>query len=922
MPDWERYVRERLSLGDLRAEREHRIVRELASSLEDVYQEALREGATADEAERTAASHIGDWGRLAADLRNSDASALVPPLDRLADRLETPGPAHGPARPWTGIIRDVVYSARRLAAAPGFTLVATSILAVGIGATATMFNLVDTLLFRPLPVPAAREVVRIFEDDDDGRPGTCSYPTYLDLAALKDVFAVTAASIVGDEAVWLGDDGQTRRVAVDYAGSTYFQLVGMPPLLGRAFQPSEDVTGGAATAVVSHRFWTSSFGSDPSVMGKVVKLSGAPVTIVGVGPMGFDGIVAGHAVDFWLSLSAIGPVMGEYAGGTMQRRDDHWFNVLARLRPGAGVEQAQAAASVTAARLGREFPEYHKGRKLTVFRASDIRMQPSLDGPLYPAGAALMGVAGLVLLVGCANLAGLLLAAGWKRGHELSIRMALGSTRWRLVRQLLVESVLLGLLGGAAGGLLAAWGARGLMAASAGLSLPVQLSIAMDARAAAFTFAVSLLVGIVFGLGPALRITRPDLVSALKEPDAVVPRQTVGTNRFRWSLRGAFVIAQVAASMVLLVAGGLLIGGVRDAQQTALGFGAADRLALLHADASQVGLDAPAGGALLRGFAERVRGLPAVEAVTWTTRPPVTRGGTTTLVIDEHRRRTGAETAEVASSWVAPNYFDTLRIPLRHGRSFTEADIQPGRRVSVVNEAMARRYWGRTNVVGERYRHQGSPDSWEVLGVVGDVKVSSPTEGPTPMFYRPLAAGASARLYILARTGSRPEATAAAMQRLFRQEHRGIPVVEAGTMATHLARSITLQRAAAAAVALFGGVALLLAAIGLYGMVSASVAQRRGEIGIRMALGARPGQVVGMLVREVMSLVGIGLILGLAAALVAAPALRSLVFGARAQDPVAAAGMTGVLALVALLATWLPARAAVNAGPLAAMKQR
>jgi len=925
MPDWERYVRDRLALSGLRPERERRIIRELAASLEDIYQDALRNGTTAEEAEQAAFSHIEDWERLSADLRSADPGGVEPRLDRLADRLlESPRDEPGKAtRPWTGLARDILYSTRRLASAPGFTAVAILILAIGIGTTALMFNLVDTILFRPLPLPRGHEVVRIFEDGDDGRPGTCSYPTFVDLAAQHDVFSVTAASIVGDRASWLRDDGEIQRVSLDFAGSTYFRLVGLPLALGRAFEAREDVTGGPPAAIVSHRLWSTALGGDPAVLGKPIRLSGAPITIVGVGPRGFDGIVAGHTVDFWVSLSGLAPLGGEYAGGTLQRRDDHWFNILARVKTGVSVERAQAAASVLAARLGKEYPAYHKGRKLTVFRAAEVRLQPGLDGSLYPAGAALMTIAGLVLLVGCANLAGLLLGAGWKRGHELSIRMALGSTRWRLVRQLLIESTMLGLLGGAAGVALAVWGSRVLAAVSARLALPVQLSLDADWRVFAFSLAVSILVGVAFGLGPALRVTRPDLVSALKEPDAVVPGRRPGTGRYRWTLRGGFVVAQVSASMALLVAGGSLAAGVRDAQRVNLGFGASGRVALLQADASEAGLDSERGGALLRDFAERVRGLPGVEAVTWTTRPPVTRAGSSTLVIDEHTRRTGAETAEVDSALVGTTYFETLRVPLRHGRYFTAADSESGKPVAVVSEAMARRYWGRANVVGERYRHQGSPDSWvEIVGVVGDVKVESPTEEPTPIFYRTAPAGGFSRLYTVARTAGPPDAVARAMQQLFRQQNPGVPVLEAGTMASHVAASITLQRIVAVTVGLLSMVALLLAAIGLYGVVAGSVAQRTSEIGIRMALGARPGQVVAMLVREVMVLVAAGSAVGLTAALLLAPGLRSLVFGVRAQDPLAAVSVTALLALVALLATWLPARAAVGVGPLAAMRQK
>ena len=812
---------------------------------------------------------------------------------------------------------------RRLAAAPGFTAVAVLILAVGIGTTALMFNLVDTVLLRPLPVPRAGEVVRIFEDDDDGKPGTCSYPTFQEFASERALYSVVAASIIGSEATWIRDDGETRRVAVDFAGSSYFRLIGLSPALGRAFEPREDVTGGPPAAIVSHRLWTSAFGADPSIVGKPVRLSGAPLTIVGVGPRGFGGILAGHAVDFWVSLSSLAPLGGEYAGGTLQRRDDHWFNILARLKPGVSIEQARAAAAVTAARLGREYPEHHKGRKLTVLRASEVRLQPRLDGSLYPAGAALMTIAGLVLLVGCTNLAGLLLAGGWKRGHELAIRMALGSTRWRLVRGLLVESVMLGLLGGAVGAVLAAWGSRVLTSASARLSLPMQISLTADWRMFAFGLAASVLVGVAFGLGPALRVTRPDVVSALKEPDAAVGADRPAAGRLRWSLRGTFIVAQVAASMALLVAGGSLADGVRQAQRVDPGFGASGRVALLQADASEAGLDDERGGALQRDFAERARVLPGVEAVTWATRPPMTRGGSSTLVIDEHTRRTGAATAEVDSTVVGAGYFETLRIPLRHGRFLTPADAESDTPVAVVSEAMARRYWGRANVVGERYRHQGAPDSWvRIVGVVGDVKVTSPGEPPTPIFYRIAPPGRFSRLYTLARTSGPPEAAAAAMQQLFRTRYPGVPVLEAGTMASHAARSITLQTTVAVTVGVLSLVALLLAAIGLYGVVAASAASRTAEIGIRMALGASSGQVVGMLVREVMILVAAGVALGLAAARLLAPGLRSLVLGARQQDPLVVAGVTGLLAAVALLAAWLPARAAAGAGPLAAMRQR
>ncbi|MEW5980896.1 MAG: ADOP family duplicated permease [Acidobacteriota bacterium] len=928
MPDWERYVRDRLPLAGIRPERERRIVRELAASLEDLYADARANGLDAQAAEAAAAAHIEDWERLAADLRQADPSAIIPRLDQIAERLEvrdarrkTPGVW---ACAWRGLPLDVVVGLRRLRSAPVFTLVAILIVALGVGATAAMFTVVDTFLFRPLPIPRPHEVVRVFEGGGDGPPGTCSYPTVLDVAALDHVFASVTGSIVGRDATWLRDDGEMRRVAIDFIGAPYFGVMGLPLAMGRTFTAAEDATGGPPAAIVSHRLWREAFGSDPAVVGRIIRLSGAAVSIAGVAPPNFDGIVAGHRVDFWLSLSGLGPVWGEYAGGTLQRRGDHWFNVLARLAPGATTEQARAAVELTAARLALEFPEHHKGRTLEILRAADVRVQPGLDAEIYPAGAMLMGVAGLVLLVGCTNLAGLLLARGWQRGHELAIRLALGSNRWRLVRQLLVESLLLGLAGGLAGLLLAVWGARALAAGAAGLSLPLQVSVSIDARAALFTVVLSLLTGVAFGIAPALRVTGVDLVAGLKGPESTVsatPRRT-GARRLGVTLRGAFIVVQVAASMVLLVAAGLLARGVREAQQTTLGFGAAGRLAFLQADPAQAGLDEARTAALMGGYLDRVRALPGVERVSATTRLPVSRGGSSTLVIEEYRVRTGAETVEVDFAWVVPGYFETLGIPLRHGRLLEEADAARNRRVAVVSEAMARRYWGRSDAVGLRYRHQGSPDSWvEVVGVVGDVRVNAPIEPPVPQFYRALPAVSWPRLVVVARSSGLPEPVAAAMQRAFREMYPGVPVVRAGTMASHVAESLSLERAAAATVGVFGAIALVLAGIGLYGAVSTSVAQRAPEVGIRMALGAQAGQVVAMLVREEMGLVAIGAALGLGAALAIVPALRSLMAGLPAGDPITLAMASALLAAVSLVATWIPARRAVALAPLLAIRR-
>lgn len=925
MPDWERYVRDRLRLDGIRPDREQRFVRELAASLEDLYADAMTSGCSAAEAESAATRHIEDWDRLAADLRTADPHVAVPRLDRAAERLAANVP-HRPepgawARAWRGLPLDIVVGLRRLRSTPVFTAVAVVITAIGVGATAAMFTVVDTFLFRPLPVPRPHEVIRVFEVGIDGAAGTCSYPTVRDVAALDQVFESVAGAIVGRDATWQRAGGELQRVAVDFVNSSYFTVIGLPPAIGRPFTTEEDVTGGPVAAVVSHRLWRDAFQSDPAIIGRMVRLSGATVSIAGVGPRGFDGIIAGHQVDFWVSLSGLGPIWGEYAGRTLGERGDHWFNVLARLAPGVTREQARAAIDVLSARLAADYPEHHKGTSLTVLRASDVRLQPGIDSEIYPAGAMLMGVAALVLLVGCTNLAGLLLARGWRRGQELSVRLALGSSRWRLVRQLLVESLMLGLAGGAAGLLLATWAIRGLASAAPLLSLPLQVSFTMDGRVVLFALALSLVTGLAFGILPAVRVTGVDLVAGLKSPDSAA--STPGrARRVGLTLRGAFIVSQVAASMVLLVAAGLLLRGVGEARRVDLGFGAADRLAFLQPDPAQAGLDAAATRALMTAYLDRVRALPGVQQVTATTRIPVTQGGSSTLVVEEYRARSGAETVEVDFAYVEPEYFETLDIPLLHGRVFSEADRAPDRRLAVVSEAMARRYWGRTDVVGRRYRHQGSADSWvEIIGVVGDVKVVSPTDAPVPQFYRALPALTFPRLFAVARTSGAPEAVAADMRRVFREMYPGVPVASAGTMASHVDESLTLERAAAVTVGVCGALALLLAGVGLYGAVSTSVAQRAPEVGIRMALGAQAWQVVAMLVREVMTLVAVGAVIGLVAALAVVPALRSLMAGVPAGDPLALAASAALLAAVSLVAAWIPARRAVTATPFRAIRQ-
>jgi len=772
------------------------------------------------------------------------------------------------------MMQDLKQSLRRLALSPGFTLMALLILGLGIGANVAMFSIVDAMLFRPMPWERPDELVWVYQDSDDGEPSSSSYPAFRDMADHTEVFEGVAALIPGRSARMITESGDAQQVTVTYATS------------------SEPV------GVVSHQAWQRLLGADPDVVGRSVRLGGASVTIVGVGPADYAGEVPGVDAALWLSISASGPVGGSYYWNTLERRDDHWFQVIGRLRAGIDANQAQSAMDLLAQRLASEFPQYNEGRDITVFSAAQVR-------------------------IACGNLANLLLARASTRGREVAVRMALGATRWQLVRHLLTESIVLALTGGCVGLLFAAWAGRALAASELSLPLPLTLEITLDLRLLAFAFGLSTLTGIVFGLAPALRASRPDLVPSLKDGDeAVIPGVLRGRG-WRWlSLRNALVVVQVAVSLVLLVGAGLLIRSLLNAQTVSLGFNATG-LAVLQADAAEAGYDEAASERLFRELRDRIAGLPGIDGASLTTRLPVSpSGGSSTLEIEGYEPPTGTGHVEVTFAYVDPDYFNVLRVPLLEGRAFTANDRADTERVAVVNEAFAASFWGTSDVVGRRYRHQGYPDSWvRIVGVAGDAKVRTPDESPTPIFFRPLTQGSGAsRLFVVARTAGAPAAAVGMMRAELRDIDAEVPVYQAGTMDDHVSSALALPRAAASMLGLFGGLALLLASLGLYAVVTFAVSRRTAEIGVRIALGASGAAVIGMLVKEMMVVVGAGVVLGLGLSFLAAPVLESLLFNVPANDPVTFAGVAVFLALVAAIASYLPARRAANTDPMKALR--
>jgi predicted permease len=805
---------------------------------------------------------------------------------------------------------DVRDAFKRLAGSPGFTVAALIILALGIGANAAIFSAVDTLAFRPLPFARPHELVHIYQDSDDGRPSSNAYPAYLDVAAVTDLFSGVGAVMPEGTATMLTPSGEAVMLHVEYATSTYLPVLGMQPFIGRWFAPSDDLSGGAPVAVVSFDAWNRRFNRDPNILGQTVRLSGAPVTVVGVGPQNYDSVIPGLAAEFWLSISSLGPVGGPYRGATLTSRQDHWFQIVARLKPERTVSEAQAAMTTIAERLGREFPETDRGRRITVMRADEVRVHPEIDTLLFPAAGLPLLLAGLVLVVACSNLANLLLVRGASRRREFGVRLALGASRAQLVRALLVESVLLAAGGGAAGLVLAQWMLKGFAAAQLPLPLLFAPTFSVDTRVIAFAILLSVATGVAFGLWPALGSTRRDVITSLKDGDGTEPRR-----RSSAAVRGALVVVQVAISLALLTGGGLLLRSVLAASRMNLGFDPG-MVSVMTIDVAQAGQRAEAGAAMLEDIRGRIARLPGVESVALSSRIPLTPfGPSSSLVLDEHAVHAPADrSAEIEFTAVTPEYFATLGLPLVHGRVFTDADRRGTEPVAVVSQAMALRFWGTTDIVDRRYRHEGQTDTWiRIVGIVGDVPIQSPGEAPRPFLYRPVAQGMVNTATLVVRASGSPSAVLPGMRSEVRTTSPLIPMMGAGTMDDHIQRSLVVPRTVMQLLLGFAALAVVLACVGVYSVVAFSVSRRQKEMGVRMAVGASSRQVTGLVIREMMVLVGTGAAIGVLLAGFLAPTLKSLLVGVQPFDATTFIGVAAVIVLVAAFSTWLPARRAGRA---------
>ncbi len=816
--------------------------------------------------------------------------------------------------------RDIYHAMRRLVRDWPFTAAAIAILALGIGANTAIFSLVNAALFRPLPFRDPDRLVNVYQNvGEDRLPLATSYPAYRDIAAHTEVFSGVAA-VVPYNVQYQGTDG-IHPAVVEFATSNYLAVLGLTPAAGRWLDPGEDQPGAEPAAVLGYRAWTSRFGADPAVIGSTLLIEGVPVTVVGIAPESHRSTInAGIVTDFWLSISSLAAVGNETMGPLLAQRQGTMFLLKARLRQGVTPDRAQAAMDVLGAQLAADFPGEDPGQGISVLTDDQVRVHPRADALLVPAATILLAVVGLVLAIACSNLATLLLVRGASRTKEVSVRLALGASRPQLIRHLLTESVLLALAGAGAGYVLAGWGIRWLST----LNLPITMDFSLDQRVLAYTIALSLITGITFGLAPALKSTRIDLVSSLRDEGGAL---SLGRRWF--SLKNGLLVFQVAMSCLLLAGTAMGLRAVAVTQANDPRF-AVQGVAFLSATAQFAGYTPQRTEALYAEFLERVRAIPGVEAAALASAPPGNGDRSDPLLIDDYEPPPGSDVV-AASVLAGPGYFETLRIPLLYGRRFDARDRSDAPATAIVNETMARRYFGTINAVGRRFalaRTPGTPI--EISGVVPDTLTTGLNERPAPLFYRPIAQVPVPAATVLARTSRDAGGLAGAMLRDFRSIDRDLPVTEVATLAQHLKDSLRPVRVVFAALGGLGLLGLVLASIGLYAVVAYAVAHRSVEVGIRMALGARTHQVVWLIARDVAALIGVGIALGIGLSWAAtrllqgtgsvAPAVNIDSIDAPTADPLTLAAVALLIAAAGLLAAFLPARRAAYADPLAALR--
>src|SRR5215213_4580045 len=805
------------------------------------------------------------------------------------------------------LLQDIKFGSRALAKNPGFTAVAVLALALGVGANSAIFSVVNATLLNPLPFPEEGQLLRLGEGARGGAQperGSVSYPDYKDVQAQTRTLAHVSA-FLNSGAMLTGEGFDQERVYGADVSPEYFDVLGVRPELGRVFTAEEDRPN-SGVVVISHSLWQRRFGGRADVLGQQLRMRNAPATVIGVMPSGFEYPFRADRQDFWEPLN-------DRPLPDREQRDSHGYRVIARMKPGVTIEQANAELDTISRRLEQQYPDSNA----TVFVAA-ASMHEEMTRDVRPALLILLGAVGLVLLIACANVANLLLARAAGRQKEIAIRTALGASRWRVVRQLLVESLLLALAGGAAGLLLGWWGLdlmKGLLPAG----FPRAADIGVDPRVLAFTLLVSCATGVLFGLAPALQFTKPDVHAALKES---ARGSTAGGRSGR--LRGLLIVSEVALSLVLLAGAGLLFRSLMRLQSVELGFRPQRVLTFrLTPSGSNFREDAQYS-AFFRDVAERVRNIPGVEAVGVINTLPLAKGPTTGFRVEGRPASRPDQWPSVNYRSVSPEYFRAVGVSLLRGRAPDERDSPASPPVLVVNEALARRDFPGEDPVGKRIsfgvRPGGEPYWFQIVGVVADVRSMEVQTEPPAEIYTSYLQDPFAGMSYVVRSTVEPESLAPAVREAVRSVDRAQPVAEFRTLENLVGEAVAEPRLNSILLGLFAGLALALAAAGIYGVMSYAVTQRTHEIGIRIALGAQGRDVLRFVVGQGMALAAAGVGLGLVASFAVTRLMSGLLYGVSPSDPATLAFVSLTLLSVALAACIVPARRAMKVDPMVALR--
>ena len=914
MPDFRKIVRERIAALRLQAIAELDLIEELAQHLEDRYKEMRIGGATEPEAYQETVSELDDMYPIEAEMRNQRMPKhhAVPAGDTLRGNF------------LVDLWRDLRYTWRTVRKSPTFAVFVVLTLALGIGANTTVFTVINTLVLNPLPVPKSSELVAVATAEakttsKSSMPLPISYTNLKDYEAKNEVFE-RLAGYTSPGTVTYNAAGISQRMFSELVTGNYFSTLGIQPAKGRFFLPEEDSTPGAhAVAVMNYATWQARFGGASDVIGKTLRLNNVVFTVIGVAPPRFIGVNAIFGPDLWIPATMAERLLPTEMRDALSERSKAAFHGVGRLKPGVSRAQAQANLVTIASALAREYPQANEGRTATVRPVTDVifgRDNSSTGrSPILFGSALLLVIVGIVLLIACSNVANLLLARSAARQQEIAVRLAMGASRGRLVRQLLTESLVLGGLSGLVGLAIGYQGSELLWSFRPAEVSANLVALKMDGTVFAFTLVISLLTGFLFGTIPALRASRVSVAETLKQE-----ARTAGRSWARITFANVLLVGQVAFSFVSLVTAALFLRSIERAYDIDPGF-QTQHLAVLMTNPGQAGYGKSQTKAFYTDVRERVGALPGVDSASWASNLPLWGRIQNGLEVEGREQRSKTDTITTAVNTVDLDYFRTAGIAIDRGRDFTKMDREDSAPVAIVNEKLAHDYWPLGEALGKHLQLPGDENIRQVVGVVRTANYSTLAEPPQPCVYVPLEQSYSDAMILYVRSKGDPQQIMIPVQREVRAAGPQISVEDVRTGRKIVDQALFGAKMGVALLSVFGLLALGLASIGLYGIMAYSVHRRQREIGVRMALGAPQKSVLRMMLKQGMSLVLTGVLIGSAASLAVGRLVARMLYGVSASDPLSVTAAAVVLLAVALLACYLPARSASRLDPLIALRE-